>query len=130
MKFQELKAKVYELAEVNTTKQLKAKYEIKTLDMRRKDSWEKALTIIQKQQSEFEYWRENPPEEYKNLFAEIEETSQQYDQKSLKTKQLAREVLSVANSLEELAEGYQNEAYQLEQEVKKAKRISEQARLN
>lgn len=101
MKFQELKAKVYELAEVNTTQQLKAKYaEFKTLDMRRKTSWEKALTAVQKQRSEFEDWLENPPEEYKDLFSEIVGASQKYAQKSLETKQLAQEVLSMANSLE------------------------------
>lgn len=47
MKLQELKAKVYELAGVNNTKQLKAKIqEIKTLDMRLKISWEKLLLFF------------------------------------------------------------------------------------
>lgn len=131
MKLRELKSKVYGLAGVKTTQQLKAKYEeIKTLDMRRKTSWERALTVLQEQQSQFEKWLENPPEEYKDLFAGITEASQKYDQKSAETKQLAREVLLIASNLEELAEGYQGEASQLEQEVKKAKQISEQARLN
>lgn len=131
MKLQELKAKVYELADVTTTKQLKAKYEeIKTLDMRRKTSWEKALTIIQKQQSEFEAWLENPPEEYKDLFLDIKEASQRYDQKSTETKQIAQEVLMMANSLEALADECQNEAAQLEKEVKVSRRVRKQAELN
>ncbi|MCW5317156.1 hypothetical protein GTQ43_26100 [Nostoc sp. KVJ3] len=131
MKLQELKAKVYELAGVNNTKQLKAKnQEIKTLDMRLKTSWEKTLAILQKPQSEFEDWLEDPPEEYKDIFSEITEVSQKYDRKSAQTKQLAREVLSVANNLEELAGEYQDEADQIKQEIEITRRISKQARLN
>lgn len=131
MKLQELKAKVYELAQVNTTQQLKAKYEeIKTLDMRRKISWGKAFTVIQQQQSEFEKWLENPPEEYKELFSKIAQASQKYDEKSAEVRQLSQEVLSIANSLETLAEEVQGEADQLKQDVKISKRISKQAELN
>ncbi|ALF52146.1 hypothetical protein ACX27_03640 [Nostoc piscinale CENA21] len=131
MKLQELKAKVYELAGVNTTKQLKAKYgEIKTLDMRLKASWEKTLIIVQKQHSEFEDWLENPPEEYKEIFSQIAETSQKYDQKSAETKQLVREVLSIANNLEDIAEEFQKEADQITQEIEINREISKKARLN
>ncbi|MBE8967680.1 hypothetical protein IQ277_15895 [Nostocales cyanobacterium LEGE 12452] len=131
MKLQELKAKVYELAGVNNTKQLKVKIqEIKTLDMRLKISWEKTIAILQKPQSEFDEWLENPPEEYKNLFSEIIEVSQKYEQKSAQTKQLAREVLSIANNLEELAEESQDEANKIKQEIEITRRISKQARLN
>ncbi|MDZ8258368.1 hypothetical protein [Nostoc sp. ChiQUE01b] len=131
MKLQELKAKVYELAGVNNTKQLKAKIqEIKTLDMRLKISWQKTIAILQKPQSEFDEWLENPPEEYKDIFSEITEASQKYDQKSAQTKQLAREVLSIANNLEELAEECQDEADKIKQEIEITRRISKQARLN
>jgi CRISPR/Cas system-associated endonuclease Cas3-HD len=134
MKLQELKAKVYQLAQVSTTQQLKAKYEaIQTLDMRRKASWERALAIVQeqqKQQNEFAQWLENPPEEYKTLFAEITEASQKYDRKSAETRQLAQEVLSIANNLEEVAEDCRGEAEQLEREVRRTIQISEQANLN
>ncbi|MFN6530063.1 hypothetical protein [Nostoc sp. ChiSLP03a] len=131
MKLQELKTKVYELAGVNNTKQLKAKnQEIKTLDMRLKTSWEKTLAILQKPQDEFEKWLENPPEEYKDIFSEITEVSQKYEQKSAQTKQLVQEVLSIANNLEELAEECQDEANQIKQEIEITRRISKQARLN
>ncbi|MBN3877013.1 MULTISPECIES: hypothetical protein [unclassified Nostoc] len=131
MKLQELKAKVYELAGVNNTKQLKEKNkEIKTLDMRLKTSWEKTIAILQKPQSEFEDWLENPPEEYKDIFSEITEASQKYARKSAQTKQLAREVLSIANNLEELAEESQDEANKIKQEIEITRRISKQARLN
>lgn len=131
MKLQELKAKVYELAGINTTKQLKAKYkEIQTLDMRLKTSWQKTLAVIQKSQSEFEDWLENPPEEYKELFSEITEALEEYDHKSVHTKQLVQEIMSIADNLEELAEESQNEANQIKQEVKVTKLISKKARLN
>jgi DNA repair exonuclease SbcCD ATPase subunit len=131
MKLQELKAKVYELAGVNTTQKLKAKYgELKGLDMRRKSSWEKAFTVIQGQHSEFKEWLENPPDEYKDLFSEITEASQQYDRKSTKAKRLVNEVLMMAGNLEELAEECQAEARQLERDVNTASQISKQANLN
>lgn len=131
MKLQELKAKIYELAGVNTTKQLKAKYkEVQALDMRLKISWQQTLAIVQKSQSEFEEWLENPPEEYKELFSEITEALAEYDHKSAQTKQLVQEVVSIADDLEELANESQNEANQIKQEVKVTKRISKQARLN
>jgi uncharacterized phage infection (PIP) family protein YhgE len=131
MKLQELKAKVYELAGVNNTKQLKAKIkDIKTLDMRLKASWQKTIAILQKPQSEFENWLENPPEEYKDIFSEITEVSQKYDRKSAQTKQLAQEVLSITNNLEELAEECQDEADKIKQEIEITRRISKQARLN
>jgi len=52
MKLAELKAAVYKLAQVETTKQLKAQYEdIKPLNMRYKVSWEKALTQLRSVES-------------------------------------------------------------------------------
>ncbi|MBH8554275.1 hypothetical protein I8751_18265 [Nostocaceae cyanobacterium CENA357] len=131
MKLQELKAIAYELAGVNNTKQLKAKIqEIKTLDMRLKTSFKKTIAILQKLQSEFDEWLKNPPKEYKDIFSEITEASQKYDQKSAEMKNLAQEVLSIANDLEELAKECQDEADQMKQEVEITRRISKQARLN
>lgn len=131
MKLHELKAKVYELAAVSTTRQLKAKYgEIKVLDMRRKASWERTLTIIQKHQDEFENWLKSPSEEYKELFVEIEKVSEEYDQKLAEARQLGREVALIANNLEELAEESQDEADRLKQEVEAARQIAKQAELN
>ncbi|YAF97119.1 MAG: hypothetical protein AB3A66_05475 [Nodularia sp. CChRGM 3473] len=131
MKLQELKAKVYELAKVNTTKQLKAKYkEIQMLDMRLKTSWQETFAILQKSQSEYEEWLENPPEEYKELFSEITEALEKYDQKSAQAKKLTQEIVSIADDLKELAEESQNEAEQIKQEVEVTKRVSKQSRFN
>lgn len=131
MKLDELKAKVYELSEVTTIGQLKAKYEdIKTLDMRRKISWEKALTVVRQQQDEFQNWLENPPEEYQDLFAEIEAVSHEYQQKLIETEKFGKEVIALASSLEELAKECQAEADCLKQEVEVARRTKKQAELN
>lgn len=131
MKLDELKAKVYKLTGVSTTRQLKAKYEgIKALDMRRKISWEKTLTIVQTHQNEFEDWLENPPEDYKELFSEVEAVSEVYTKKLVEMKLLGREVVSIANNLEELAQECQDEAVYLKQEVKVARHTAKQAELN
>lgn len=131
MKFEELKARVYQLAEVYSTRQLKAKYEeIRPLDMRRKLSWEKALTVVQPSPDEFQSWLNNPSAEYQELFAEIESVSQAYDQQSVEAKQLAKEVAEMADSLESIAQECQDEANQLQQEVKAARRIAKRAELN
>lgn len=131
MKFDELKAQVYELAEVCTTPQLKAKYKaLQALDMRRKASWQQALVLIQKRQQELQNWLENPPDEYKDLFAEIRLISQEYGDKLIETKQLAAQVNVMADSLEELANECQDEANSLKQEVKAARRVAKRAELN
>lgn len=135
MKLAELKAKVYELSGVTTTKQLKAKYkELKTLDLRCRDAWTKALTFLQSQQQiqqdEFNQWLENPPEEYQKLFVEIEDISKRYDQKREEVKQLGEEIVASADDLEKLAKECQEEAIALKREVKAARRIRKQAQLN
>jgi hypothetical protein len=131
MKLQELKAKVYELAELETTQQLKAKYQgIKTLDMRLKASWEKALVMIQQQKTEFQSWLENPPEEYKDLFTEITKVSQEYNQKSAAARRLVQEALATADSIEALANDCKEEANQISQDIQRAKWVVTQADLN
>lgn len=131
MKLQELKAAVYKLAGVSTTRQLKVQHpKIRTLDLRRKAAWQQALTSLQSGASTFETWLEHPPEEYQTLFAEIEQATQQYDQSLAKTEQLTKEVIAVADQLDELAAETQAEASELKQQVKVARRIAQQAELN
>ncbi|WP_026733288.1 hypothetical protein [Fischerella sp. PCC 9605] len=131
MKLYELKSKVFKLAEVNTTKQLKTRYEeIRVLDLRYKVSWEKALIIIQSKKGELEDWLNNPPEEYRELFAEIETTLERFDKKLVKVKRLSKDINLIANDLDELAEECQDEAKNLEHEVELTHRISKQAELN
>lgn len=127
MKLQKLKATVYKLAEVNTIRQLKTKYnKLQPLDMRRKASWEKALAIVQQHQEKFATWLEDPPDEYKELFAEIERVSEGYDNQLAKLKQKQQAIVSIADDLEVLAQEIQGESKRLQQEAQ----IARQADLN
>ncbi|MBE9192994.1 hypothetical protein IQ230_22095 [Gloeocapsopsis crepidinum LEGE 06123] len=131
MKLQKLKATVYEIVKVKTIRQLKIKYEdLKPLDMRCRSSWEQALAIAQQHQKEFTSWLENPPDEYKELFAEIDRISGDYDNQLAKFKQKQQAVLSIADDLEALADEIQGEGDRLKHEVELAKQIAQQADLN
>ncbi|MBD2095940.1 hypothetical protein H6F90_12355 [Trichocoleus sp. FACHB-591] len=131
MKHAELKAQVYKLAEVSTVQQLKAKHEsLKALDMRRKVSWQEALVLVKTHQDEFQNWLANPPDEYKELFSEIDSTSQEYNRKVAEANQIAAELITIASDLEELAKEHQGEADSLKREVRAARRTSKHAELN
>lgn len=141
MKLSELKADVYRLAEVSTTEQLKAKYaEIKSLDLRYKASWQKALGQLQQllktkkasmlpadtassgatstdeatstdtDPTEFKDWLDNPPAEYKELFAEAGAALASFGQKLDQTKKLTRTAKAMVASLDEFAEAAVEEA--------------------
>ena len=131
MKIKELRSKVYELAKVDSTKQLKVKYaNFKTLDMRFKVSWKTALQFLEEEGSDFDTWLANPPEEYKELFSEIQKVSDKYDQSSLKRKHLVQNLQSITDSLEATAAELQDEATQLDKQNNLAREVNEQAKLN
>ncbi len=135
MKLSELKDNVYKQADVSTTAQLKQKYEsVRALDMRYKASWEQALVIVQSidapDTNEFEAWLHNPPDEYKDLFAEIHQTEASYAEKLAQAKQLNANILSIADSLDNLAEESREQAKQLERELETAQQTKRQAELN
>jgi chromosome segregation ATPase len=129
MKLSELKALIYELSGVVSTTQLKAKYaEIRSLDMRRKASWEQALAIVKKysqenHSQEFEQWLEHPPEEYQSLFKEIEFVSANYANQLAETQQLSQEMVQLAKDLDELASASQKEADRLKHRKQSAQQI-------
>ena len=150
MKLPELRKEVYRLAEVATTKQLKAKYaDIKTLDMRYKASWIKALEQLKEQAKtqtetknrdseklnakenvDFESWLNNPPEEYKDLFAEAEAAFTTIDDKLAKGKKLTKTARAMAESLNEFADASLEESQQLAKAAQRSKNASAQADLN
>lgn len=130
MKLQKLKTAVYKLAQVKTIRQLRTKYEaLKSLDMRRRSSWEQALALVQQHQQEFTSWVENPPDEYKELFAEIDLISTEHNN-HLALQQKHQAIISIAEDLEALADEMQDEGDRLKQEVELARRIAQQADLN
>lgn len=131
MKLDELKTQVFELAEVATTQHLKAKYaELRSLDMRYKASWEKALSVLKPSSSEFEAWLENPSEEYREVFAEIDTTAKQFDQVLTQARQLGQDINAIAESLEESVADLEAEAEQLQQEIEVGRRVAKQAEQN
>lgn len=132
MKLTELKSKVYQLAKVTTTRQLKAHYlEIKPLDLRRKASWEKALAQLQKaskakdktpsapsaptdvKSTDFKEWLKKPPSEYKELFAEASAALASFGETLDKTKELTKTAKAMVTSLDEFAEATVEEAQRL-----------------
>lgn len=131
MKLHELKTQVFELAEVETTQQLKAKCAaLRSLDMRYTASWEKALTVLKPSDSEFQAWLENPPEEYREVFAEIDTTAKQFDQVLTQARQLGQDINAIAESLEESVADLEAEAEQLQQEIEVGRRVAKQAERN
>lgn len=158
MKLSELKAEVYRVAEVSTTRQLKATYAtVKSLDMRYKVSWEKALVQVRKSNvadraasnfkepsqktssaassvgkrpSGFEDWLNNPSDEYKALFEEADSALDSFDKKIENTKRLTKTVKAMAEGLDEFAEASTAEAKQLLQAVQRSSEFSKQTDLN
>ncbi len=137
MKLADLRKEAYRIAEVSTTRQLKAKHsEIKPLDMRYRVSWEKAIAILkptesaEKSDSNFESWLNNPPEDLKDLFAEAKSALGAFDSKLKKAKRLTKTARAMASSLDELAEASLAEAQQLANRAKGIDDISKQANLN
>ncbi|MBE9062944.1 hypothetical protein [cf. Phormidesmis sp. LEGE 11477] len=129
MKLIELKSKVYQLAKVTTSKQLKAQYqEIKPLDLRYKASWEKALAQLQHaskskgqtplkqidtESTDFKEWLSKPPSEYKELFADAGAALASFGKKLDQTKKLTKTAKAMAASLDEFAEATVEEAQRL-----------------
>lgn len=153
MKLTDLKATVYRLANVTTTKHLKAQYEsIKPLDMRYKVSWEKALVTLQELRSKqldpsdanksdsktsktnsevnFEQWINNPSNEYRDLFADADAAIQAFDTKLSKTKKLTKTALAMVESLDEFAEASSAEAKRLATITQQDQKNTQEANLN
>lgn len=127
----DLKVKVYDLAQVAQTGELKAKYpSLSSLNFSFKSSWKTALNLIQADQSDFQNWLKNPPEEYRDLFKDIESVSAEFGDKVKKAKHLGKNALDMAKSLEQLAEEAQAEAEYLRQEAETAARVAQRDNLN
>ncbi|MBD0268527.1 MAG: hypothetical protein ICV77_09565 [Cyanobacteria bacterium Co-bin8] len=127
----ELKAEVYALAQVTTPRQLKAKVAAtKTLNFSQKASWEKALALLQPSPTTFQDWLNQPSEEYKDLFAEIDSATTDLSKAIDKAQQLGQEAQEMAVELEKQTVEAQEEAALLRQEIEAARRIAQQAELN
>ena len=158
MKLSELKTEVYRAAEVTTTKQLKAEYaEIKSLDMRRKASWEKVLALLNKSKksahkkstseknkskkadsqkesdqdkSGFEAWLSDPTNEYKSLFDQAESALSSIGEKLVKGQKITKTAKAMAEGLSEFADASLEEAQKLAKSARRSQDASKQADLN
>ena len=121
--FKDLKNIVYKLAGVSTTKSLKLlQSDFKSLDFRRRSSWDKALKTISKTNStkQFEDWRQNPPEEYKDLFSEIEDLSEAYNQSIEEGLKISKSIKEEAKDLQKTSDDLSNEAKKLNDDATSA----------
>ena len=121
----DLKNIVYKLAGVSTTKSLKLlQSDFKSLDFRRRSSWDKALKTISKTNSakQFEDWRQNPPEEYKDLFSEIEDVSNSYNQSIEEGIKISKSIKDEAKDLQNLGDELSEEAKVLNDEATSAEK--------
>ena len=119
----DLKSDVYKLAGVNTTKKLKLlRSEFKSLDFRRKSNWEIALKTLSTTPStkQFEDWRQNPPEEYKDLFSEIEDVSNSYNQSIEEGLKISKSIKEEAKDLQKTSDDLSNEAKKLNDDATSA----------
>jgi hypothetical protein len=69
----DLKREVFALANVSSTKALKqTNVDLRHLDFRLKASWSSALQVLRQAAAAMAEWDRNPPDDYKELFAEID----------------------------------------------------------
>ena len=123
LSLKDLKRDVYTLGGVSTTKKLKLlRREFNSLDFRRKSSWEKALKTLSATPStkQFEEWRQKPPEEYKDLFSEIENVSNSYNQSIEEGLKISRSIKDEAKGLKKLSDELSEEAKELNDEATSA----------
>jgi len=126
-----LKTEVYELANVATTQQLKAlRPEWRSLDLRRKANWQLIHTQLQELSGDFEAWLANPPEEYRELFAEIADVTTAYGNSIAEGKLLSAELQLAADELEELSSDCSSEASAIRQQEQAARKQAKARRLN
>ncbi len=116
LKLAELKKEVYQLAQVKTTKQLKAlRSEFASLDFRRKASWQTTLNTL-KGGASFEEWRSNPPEKYKEIFQEIDDASNEHETNLANAKKAFQNLEDSIHELDQLTKDTKEEVGGLRQE--------------
>lgn len=122
----DLKRQVLALAKVSSTKELKrANVDLRHLDFRLKASWRSALGVLEQADVAMAEWDRNPPEEYKELFAEIDHAAAAYSASIEQGLKLSSQLRDAADDLDALAGELQQEADELktiEQATRKQRR--------
>jgi hypothetical protein len=124
----DLKGQVFALAKVSSTKELKrANVDLRNLDFRLKASWRSALEVLQLAAAAMADWERNPPEEYKELFAEIDQAAAAYSASIEQGLKLSTQLRDAADDLEALSGELQQEAEELKT-IEQASRKQRRAR--
>ena len=110
----DLKRQVLALAQVSSTQELKrANVDLRHLDFRLKASWRSALDVLQQAAAAYPDWDSNPPEEFRELFAEIDQAAAAYGASIDQGLKLSGQLLQAADELEALSGELQLEAEEL-----------------
>ena len=124
----DLKGQVLALAKVSSTQELKrTNLDLRHLDFRLKASWRSALGVLEQAAVAMEEWDRNPPEEYKELFAEIDQAAAAYSASIEQGLKLSSQLRDAADDLEAVAGELQQEAEELKT-IEQASRKQRRAR--
>ncbi|MFN7897610.1 MAG: hypothetical protein ACK535_05250 [Cyanobacteriota bacterium] len=124
----DLKGQVLTLAKVSSTKELKrTNVDLRHLDFRLKASWRSALGVLEQAAVAMDEWDRNPPEEYKELFAEIDQAAAAYSASIEQGLKLSSQLREAADDLEALSGELQQEAEELKT-IEQASRKQRRAR--
>jgi hypothetical protein len=124
----DLKGQVLALAKVSSTKELKrTNVDLRHLDFRLKASWRSALGVLEQAAIAMAEWDRNPPEEYKELFAEIDQAAATYNASIEQGLKLSSQLRDAADDLDALAGELQQEAEELKT-IEQASRKQHRAR--
>lgn len=124
----DLKGQVLTLAKVSSTQELKrANVDLRHLDFRLKASWRSALGVLEQASVAMDEWDRNPPEEYKELFAEIDQAAAAYSASIEQGLKLSSQLRDAADDLEAVAGELQQEAEELKT-IEQASRRQRRAR--
>jgi len=124
----DLKRQVLALAKVSSTQELKrANVDLRHLDFRLKASWRSALGVLEQASVAMDEWDRNPPEEYKELFSEIDQAAAAYSASIEQGLKLSSQLRDAADDLEAVAGELQQEAEELKT-IEQASRRQRRAR--
>jgi hypothetical protein len=116
------------LAKVSSTKEIKrTNVDLRHLDFRLKASWRSALGVLEQAAVAMAEWDRNPPEEYKELFAEIDQAAATYNASIEQGLKLSSQLRDAADDLDALAGELQQEAEELKT-IEQASRKQHRAR--
>lgn len=126
-----LKREVLALADVASTKELKrTQPDLRPLDFRLKQSWRTALEVLKQAAAAYPDWNTHPPEEFKALFAAIDEADAAYGASIEEGLRLSAQLQQAADDLDALSGELLAEAAELRTVQAAARRQSRQRRQN